>query len=52
MICIKAEELRMAAAGLVRLPSQSLPASFWKMPGPRVSRKVLTSVVRAERDED
>lgn len=49
---IQAEELQMAAAGLVRLPTAPLPASFWKMPAPRVSRKHLTRAVRAERDED
>ncbi len=49
---IRDEELRMAAEGLVRLPRASLPASFWKMPAPRVSPRKLARVIRAERDED
>jgi prevent-host-death family protein len=49
---IEVEELEMAAAGLVRLPTSSLPPSFWKMPAPRVSLKDAVAAVRAERDED
>jgi len=49
---IEAEELEMAAAGLVRLPETPLPADFWKMPAPRVSDEDVIAAVRAERDED
>jgi prevent-host-death family protein len=49
---VPAEELQMAAEGLVRLPKASLPASFWRMPAPRISRKDVTRAVRADRDED
>lgn len=49
---IEAEELEMAAAGLVRLPEAPLPADFWKMPAPRVSDADAIAAVRAERDED
>ena len=31
------EESELAEAGLVRLPEESLPDSFWKTPAPRVS---------------
>jgi antitoxin (DNA-binding transcriptional repressor) of toxin-antitoxin stability system len=49
---IEAEELEMAAEGLVRWPSENLPESFWKMPAPRVSPEDIVAAVRAERDED
>ena len=49
---IEAEELQMAAAGLVRLPTSALQASFWQMPAPRVSLRAAVAAVRAERDED
>jgi prevent-host-death family protein len=49
---LDAEELELAAAGLVRLPASSLPDSFWKMPGPQVSFKDAVSAVTSERDED
>jgi prevent-host-death family protein len=48
----EAEELARAAAGKLRLPEASLPASFWSMPAPRVSRKRAVAAVKAERDED
>jgi hypothetical protein len=44
--------LELAAAGLVRLPTQSLPDSFWKMPAPHVSFDDAVSAVTSERDED
>ena len=50
---LDAEELELAAAGLIRLPtSSSLPDSFWKMPAPRVSFEDAVSAVTSERDED
>jgi prevent-host-death family protein len=48
----KAKELALVAAGKLRLPEASLPASFWSMPAPRVSLKRAVAAVRAERDED
>jgi prevent-host-death family protein len=49
---IDAEEMELAAAGLIRLPTSSLPDSFWKMPAPKVSFEDSVSAVTAERDED
>jgi prevent-host-death family protein len=49
---LDAEELELAATGIVRLPSGSLPDSFWKMPAPRVSFEDAVSAVTSERDED
>ena len=49
---LEAEELALAAAGKLRLPDASLPASFWSMPAPRVSLKRAVAAVKAERDED
>lgn len=49
---LEAEELELAAAGVVRLPTQSLPDSFWKMPGPQVSFEDAVAAVTSERDED
>ncbi|MBA2341731.1 MAG: type II toxin-antitoxin system prevent-host-death family antitoxin [Pyrinomonadaceae bacterium] len=46
------EEMELAAAGLVRLPTASLPRSFWKMPAPQVSLEDAVAAVTAERDED
>jgi len=48
----EAEELTLAAAGKLRLPETSLPASFWSMPAPRVTLKRVVAAVRAERDEE
>ena len=48
----EAEELEMAAAGLIRLPDEELPDSFWKMPAPEVSLADAVGAVRAGRDED
>jgi prevent-host-death family protein len=45
------EEMELAAAGLVRLPTKSLPDSFWKMPAPHVSFEAAVSAVTSERDE-
>lgn len=49
---IEAEELEMAAEGLVRLPSEELPESFWDMDAPVVAQEDIVAAVRAERDED
>jgi len=46
------EEMEMVAAGLIRLPDEELPDSFWKMPAPGVSLVDAVGAVRAERDED
>jgi hypothetical protein len=49
---LDSEESELAEAGLVRLPNESLPRSFWKMPAPRVSLTEAVSAVTSERDED
>jgi prevent-host-death family protein len=49
---VDAEEMELAAAGLIRLPTSSLPDSFWKMPAPQVSLKDAVAAVTSERDED
>jgi prevent-host-death family protein len=49
---LDSEEIELAAAGLVRLPTKNLPDSFWKMPAPRVSFEDAVSAVTSERDED
>jgi prevent-host-death family protein len=49
---LESDELELAAAGLVRLPTSSLPESFWKMPAPKVSFADAVAAVTAERDED
>lgn len=49
---LDSEEMELAAAGLIRLPTKSLPDSFWKMPAPHVSFEDAVSAVTSERDED
>jgi antitoxin (DNA-binding transcriptional repressor) of toxin-antitoxin stability system len=49
---VEAVELEMAAAGLVRLPTEELPESFWEMEAPVVAMEDIVTAVRAERDED
>jgi antitoxin (DNA-binding transcriptional repressor) of toxin-antitoxin stability system len=49
---VEAVELEMAAAGLVRLPTEVLPESFWEMEAPVVAMEDIVAAVRAERDED
>lgn len=49
---LDAEEVEMAANGLLRLPEEELPESFWKMPAPEVSLADAVGAVVAERDED
>ena len=51
-IDLDAEELELIAEGVLRPPQAELPASFWKMPRPRVSQKAALAAVRADRDED
>ena len=46
------EELEMAAARLMQLPTAQLPESFWEMEAPRVSLEDAVETVRAERDEE
>jgi DNA-binding transcriptional ArsR family regulator len=48
---LDSEESELFEAGLVRLPAESLPDSFWKMPAPRVSLADAVSAVISERDE-
>lgn len=48
----EAELLALAREGKVRLPEKKLPASFWKMPAPKVSGKKAQEALRADRDED
>ena len=47
-----AELMELAALGLVRLPEQPWPGSFFSMPGPRISVKEAVAAVLAERDEE
>jgi prevent-host-death family protein len=49
---LDAEEMELAAAGLLRLPTSILPDSFWKMPAPHVSLKDAVAAVTLERNED
>lgn len=49
---LNAEEVELAAAGLLRLPDHKLPDGFWSMPGPGVSLEVAVSAVMADRHED
>ena len=49
---LNTDELELAAAGLVRLPAEGLPDSFWKMPAPQVSFEDAVAAVTSERDED
>lgn len=46
------EETELAEEGLIRLPIESLPDSFWQMPAPRVSFEAAIAAVTSERDED
>jgi hypothetical protein len=41
----------LSEAGLVRLPAEGLPDSFWKMPAPCISFVDAVSAVTSERDE-
>ena len=48
----RSEEMVLAAAGLIHLPTKGLPDSFWKMPAPRLSFEDAISAVTSEREED
>jgi antitoxin (DNA-binding transcriptional repressor) of toxin-antitoxin stability system len=47
---ISMDEAALAAEGKVRLPRRKLPASFWKMPGPRVATDRALEILREDRD--
>jgi prevent-host-death family protein len=48
-----AEELALAAAGILRLPdNQALPESFWKEKRPALKSETVIKAVIDERDED
>lgn len=48
-----AEELALAAAGILRLPeNQILPESFWKEKRPALKTATVTKAITDERDED
>ncbi len=48
-----AEELALAAAGILRLPEdENLPESFWKEKRPDLKGEVAIKAVMDERDED
>ena len=46
------EVLELIAAGIVRPAQAELPASFWKMPRPRVRGNAALEAILAERNED
>ncbi len=48
---VDAELAALAAEGKLRLGEGPLPRSFWSSPAPRVSKRDLLRVLRAERDE-
>jgi prevent-host-death family protein len=47
---VSADEVALAAAGKVRLPTRRLPASFWKTSGPRVATDRALEILREDRD--
>jgi prevent-host-death family protein len=48
-----AEELALAAAGILRLPEEeNLPESFWKEKRPSITSKIAIKAIIDERDED
>jgi antitoxin (DNA-binding transcriptional repressor) of toxin-antitoxin stability system len=49
---LDAEEIELAAAGIIRLPTSSLPRSFWRMLAPQASFEEAVSAVTSERGED
>ena len=51
-IDLDAEELELIAEGVLRPPQAELPASFWKMPRPRVKGNKALEAILADRDED
>jgi prevent-host-death family protein len=49
---LDAEELALAAAGLLRLPEAPLPDSFFRNPAPKLSARRAAKAVSDNRDED
>jgi hypothetical protein len=49
---LEPDESELAEEGLIRLPTESLPDSFWEMPAPQISFEDAVAVVTSERDED
>lgn len=49
---LDSEESELAGVGLVRLPAEGLPDSFWEMPAPQVSFEDAVAAVTSERGED
>lgn len=47
---LSSEEASLAAEGKIRLPRKPLPASFWKMPMPRVATDRALEILREDRD--
>ena len=46
------EVLELIAAGILRPAQGELPASFWKMPRPRVDHNTALAAILADRNED
>ena len=46
-----AEELALAAPGILRLPEAPLPHSFWSMPAPRLSVRRAVAALTSDRGE-
>jgi prevent-host-death family protein len=49
---LESELVALAASGKARMPETRLPASFWKMPAPRIPMTRLMAALRADRDEE
>ncbi|KAF0243817.1 MAG: hypothetical protein FD167_3731 [bacterium] len=48
----EAEELELVAAGLLRLPTQTLPDDFWDEVESRgISAEILIQAIKSDRDE-
>jgi prevent-host-death family protein len=47
-----ADDAALVAGGLMRKGSGTLPASFWRVRRPRVTRDAAVAAVRADRDEE
>lgn len=46
-----AEELALAAAGMIRLPTEPVPPSFWRARGPRVASDRALEILREQRED-
>ncbi len=47
------EEMQLVAAGILRLPTEVLPDSFWDEPQTsEVSAEMLIQAIKSDRDED